>query len=472
VNPKLCALTVAGGLVLAGCGSTSAGKSASSTVAPTTTVFAPSNSTTANSTTATSTTAKTVETSTGSTTTAATVSAPIKLTASYEGVTADNIAIGVAFIDFETLNKKFGFNAAVIPVADAYAAWAKALNASGGIHGRKVTVDARGFVPVGATESDKVCVELLEDKKSFVVIGLFLQDNMLCVTKTHGHPYVGLAGETPELQTASNGLFFATEMSLYDQKISAVRELIAGGDLKGKKLGVVWINPTDKASGGAVTKMLTDASLDVRASVEVGTMTADAVANDAAWTATLERFKSKGVDTIVNLADFATLTAVENFGSPFTVAMTHSQIAEGTRFTKEVKASDEVRDNTIGLAVYKPTLEALLADAEVKRCFAEYDAAFPNAPIHRDVVDEVTNFVHQCQGFRMTVAILKASGGDITPDSFKAAAATMGSFTLPGMADAKLGPDKHSAGSQMSRYDYDPAKKQFVAVGAPIPTGK
>ena len=71
----------------------------------------------------------------------------------------------------------------------------------------------------------------------------------------------------------------------------------------------------------------------------------------------------------------------------------------------------------------------------------------------------------------MTVAILAAAGGDITPETFRLAGEGLGTFTLPAMGEVTLGPDKHSAGATLSRYVFDPEADSYVKTGDPIPAG-
>ena len=144
---------------------------------------------------------------------------PVVLTDSYQGVSQTEIAIGVAAIDPVQINEMFGIDIGIFPVQDLYAALSADLNERGGIHGRNVVVHVVSFLPIGTTDSERVCTELMEDQKVFVVIGQFLEDNALCITELHGHPYVGHFGENTERQERSNGLFFATEMKQTRQRV-------------------------------------------------------------------------------------------------------------------------------------------------------------------------------------------------------------------------------------------------------------
>jgi Periplasmic binding protein len=398
--------------------------------------------------------------------------APIELADSYQGVTKDSISIGVGHIDFERVSKEFGFEQPTFPVDIAYNAWATTLNAGGGINGRQVKIETRGFLPVGATETDEACVELLEDKKVFVVIGDFPGDSMLCVTEARGHPYVGLYGDTPALQEASKGLMFGVQMSRYDQRIAATQLMLDEGSLEGLKVGIVWTDPTEKPAADAIGAMLDEAGIQRGSDVEVGSMTPDAVANEAAWTATFERLESEGTDLFISLGDLAGLGAVSTFSPSVDIAVTTSQIAEGDRFVGSLPPNDEARSAALAVAVYQQPAAELLTDPEAQRCVDEYNAASPPDGA-LDTSDQalVYAFIAHCRAFRLTVEALGAAGGDITPETFKTAAEGLGAVALPGMAEASLGPDKHSAGSQVAMYAYDADAGHYVVSGEPVTFG-
>ena len=183
----------------------------------------------------------------------------------------------------------------------------------------------------------------MQDQEIFVVIGQFLQDNMLCITEIHGHPYVGHFGETPSRQEASQGLMFATEIAQLDQRRGGVRAMIEAGDLEGKAVAVTWQDPVDVVYAEGVMPLLTDAGINVVAEIEVGAQSSDVVANEAAWDTVMLRIDDLGADLILNLSDIGpVLNAVERSGVEIEVAHTNGQAADGPTILEELIASDEV----------------------------------------------------------------------------------------------------------------------------------
>ena len=228
---------------------------------------------------------------------------PVELIASYQGVTETEIAIGVAAIDPVQINEMFGIDIGIFPVQDLYAALSEDLNERGGIHGRNVVVHVVSFLPIGTTDSERVCTELIEDKRVFVVIGQFLEDNALCITELHGHPYVGHFGENTERQERSNGLFFATEMKQTRQRVGGTTEMIRAGDLDGYNVGIYYEAPPDKEYADAVQPLLEEAGINVVGVYSPGSPTTDTVQNEQNTDGISTRMEADGVDLILNLSN-------------------------------------------------------------------------------------------------------------------------------------------------------------------------
>jgi hypothetical protein len=392
-----------------------------------------------------------------------------ELTATYQGVTESEVRIGIAAIDGKQVFDTFGVDIGVFPLVDYYTALAEAQNERGGINGRMVTTTVSSFLPVGTTDSERVCTELLADAKVFVVTGQFLDDNALCVTELRGHPYVGHYGENETRQERSGGLLFATEMNQTAQRVGGVTAMIEANDLDGRTVAIYWENPVDAVYADAVRPVLEDAGIDVVAEIEVGRSSGDTVADDAAVDVAIERMRSQGVDLVLNLSGIPRILAgVQRNAWEVDVAITNGQAADRRDLRKDIGLTDETLARTIVVTVDKPTRDESLADPEVQRCINEYVTRFPDEPLDLDREEIISGLTNHCRAFALTVLILTKAGPDLTPASFKAAAEGLGSFDLPAMAGASIGPTKHSAGSAVRRYEFDPARGFWTPVGEPI----
>ncbi len=396
---------------------------------------------------------------------------PVELIASYQGVTESEIAIGVAAIDPVQINEMFGIDIGIFPVDKLYTAMADDLNQRGGIHGRNVVVDVIAFLPIGATDSERVCTELMEDKKVFVVIGQFLEDNALCITELYGHPYVGHFGENTERQERSNGLFFATEMKQTRQRVGGTAEMIRAGDLDGHRVGIYYEAPPDKEYADAVQPMLEEAGINIVGVYSPGSPTTDNVQNQQNIDNVSTRMEADGVDLILNLSNvYGIISSAQRIGWEVRIAHTNGQAADRLTIADDQGIEDEYMARTFAVTTNKPTSQEALADPGVQECLAVFEGRFGDEPVDLSNDDVVNGITNHCRTFALTVKILEAAGGNITPETFKAAAEGLGTFDLPAMIGASLSPDKHSAGSLVRRYEYFPEVRTYLPVGDPIPT--
>ena len=136
-------LLVVGGSVLAACGS-----SGKKTAAPTTTA------------------------ATGAAVASST--APAALTASFRGVTATSIKLGIVTIDYTCIKQFVNFNYGNQPAIDQV--FINDLNAHGGILGRTIVPVYKSYCPIGNTTALAACTSFTEDDKVFAVLGR-LYDN-------------------------------------------------------------------------------------------------------------------------------------------------------------------------------------------------------------------------------------------------------------------------------------------------------
>ncbi|MCY3576347.1 MAG: ABC transporter substrate-binding protein [bacterium] len=394
---------------------------------------------------------------------------PIVLTASYQGVTETEIAIGIAAIDIEML-ASIGVDLSPFPVENFYAALVDDLNQRGGINGRDVVVHVSLFFPLGAAANEAVCVELMEDRKVFVVIGQFLEDYALCITETHGHPYVGHFGENTERQARSNGLFFAAEMNQTHMRVGGVIEMIRAGDLDGHNVGIYYEAPPDKEYADAIRPLLEDAGINVVGVYPRGAPTGDAVADQPTTDNISYRMEADGVDLILNLSNVhGIIQSTQRLGWDVPIALTNGQAADRTTISDDLSLTNESLARTFAVTTHKPSPEQAIADPGVQQCIGAYEERFGDEPLDLDDSEVVLGITTHCRAFVLTVRILEEAGGNITPETFIAAGERMGTFDLPAMAGASLSPDKHSAGSHVQRYEFDSEERTWLPVGDSIP---
>lgn len=394
---------------------------------------------------------------------------PFVLTASYQGVTETEIAIGVAAIDIEML-ASLGIDLSPFPVRNFYEALAEDLNLRGGINGRDVAVHVSLFFPIGPAPNEETCLELMEDEKVFVVIGQFLEDYALCITETYGHPYVGHFGENSERQARSNGLFFATEMNQTHMRVGGATEMIRAGDLDGYNVGIYYEAPPDKEYADAVRPLLEEAGINVVGVYPRGAPTGDTVVDQQNTDNISHRMEADGVDLILNLSNVhGIIQSTERIGWDVPIALTNGQAADRTTISDDLSLSNESLARTFAVTTYKPSPEEAIADPGVQQCINAYEERFGDEPLDLADSEVVLGITTHCRAFVFTIKILEAAGGNITPETFKAAGEGLGTLDLPAMSGATLSADKHSAGSHVQRYEFDAEERTWLPVGESIP---
>ena len=112
-----------------------------------------------------------------------------------------------------------------------------------------------------------------------------------------------------------------------------------------------------------------------------------------------------------------------------------------------------------------PRAEELATETAVNKCVAESESQEQRATNRRDIYLEITR---ACQIFRLAEQLLLGAGTSPTPSSFITAVETIGSFSLPGLAEVSLSPTKHGAANLLRRFAYDPDLGHLIAIGQPI----
>ena len=114
------------------------------------------------------------------------------------GLTADTIKVGVTYVDLSKLKDVIGIDHG--DYETAYKAEFDAINAAGGIHGRKLEPIIVPVDPQGTASADAACTQLTQDDPVFVTVGFFLGDGVLCFVDTNDTAVIG--GEMNEERLA------------------------------------------------------------------------------------------------------------------------------------------------------------------------------------------------------------------------------------------------------------------------------
>ncbi len=398
---------------------------------------------------------------------------PGELTASWTGVTADSIKLGLAGLDPDAV-RSFGIEFTGPGSQQLYTAWIAAQNERGGILGRNIELAFTPYLPIGDAQAEAACVALTEDEQVFAATGILLGDTSLCITETHETPYIGIFGQSAERDARAIAPFLAIEMADDRQRSAGVQTFIDEGLLSDVSVALYTEAQDVKVTDDVIRPMLEAAGVDVVVSQTLDDFGDDTAAADQALDTVVEKMRSENVDVVLNVSNFTGLMNAfqRNGWFPELVLSTSAQ-AVSADFVSGSGIEDASMEHVIVAAPYIPTKEELLADPLFVACVEEYNASGQEPTIDTASATgaSLVSIANECAAFRLFVAAATGAGVDLTPTTFGEAAEALGEVQLPGVQYGSLGPDKHSVGDAIGVYDFDPEAKQMVPTGPAIPVG-
>lgn len=167
-------------------------------------------------------------------------------TASDQGVTKDRVKVGVFLTDFGAAN---GLGAQVSgqdPEAQkrVWEAFFAEINAAGGVSGRKITPVYRNVDILEQQSMRDACTSFGQTDKVFAVmqnLGVY-GDAILKCALDQKLPYIANDGAVSSYYTQSRNYVITTQPSTLRTILNMERELVRSGELKGKKVGVVYFD--------------------------------------------------------------------------------------------------------------------------------------------------------------------------------------------------------------------------------------
>jgi hypothetical protein len=393
-----------------------------------------------------------------------------------QGVTKDTIKLGYAAIDFARIKSSFGVDAGNAP-PEALEALVDATNAAGGINGRKVELVVRTYLPVGQTEAEQACRELIEDEKVFAVLGTFIGDTALCVTETHATPYFGNYGLSPARKARSKAPFLVTGFDDDQNLHDAVKLLLDKGVLKGKRVAVLSDQERDQASiDELVVGQLEQAGVKVVSNGRRAPATTDAVQGAAEMDRILQRFHDDGADTVIVTTGLGGV--VPAFGRtsyrPKVLFVANGQVANAEPLTKWGLTDPASLDGALG-AVFATSSPELAADPLVAKCFRTIDkysdlGLKPEdvySPTEKPGAKGMALVAQMCELWGMTSKVLAAAGPNPTADSIVAGLDDVGPIPQVLGRTGHLSSTKWSASSGSRLWRYDASRVRFVPADEP-----
>ena len=244
------------------------------------------------------------------------------------------------------------------------------------------------------------------------------------------------------------------------------------GRLKGKKIAVYSADPVNKPLLDLAVKSVQDAGYKVQDTALLDTAPGDTQAATAQNKVFAERFKNKGVDTVIVAGQLIP-------GADFDAADFHPSLY--TLDSGNVAAA--AFTNPLGKfpIVAAPGAPPTTKDpAEFQRCKDVWKKATGKqitTAQQEDRPGKSTGFVAMtiaCTDFQIFVAAAKAAGKNLTNETFDKGLESIGSIDLAAAEGASFGPGKHDGFNRFVLLKLDPTwkegsgKLQFIPQGQPI----
>ena len=222
------------------------------------------------------------------------------LTATWRGVTAETITIGVTYLDIDQL-VELGFSPATWGDQEqVIQALVDDINNRGGINGRQVEVIMDKYNPIGATEAEAACLRVTEDNEVFAVLFGFLGPAEVantCIVDTQETILVG-GTITPDRLAAARAPW-VNERVTRDVSTGALFTLLdAEGMLEGRSIAIV-ADSSAAPQLEEVAGLLREHGIEPVLEIATSSQVADLIAQNQEWSALAERIRTAGSDTLL-----------------------------------------------------------------------------------------------------------------------------------------------------------------------------
>ena len=405
-------------------------------------------------------------------TTASSSNAPVTLTASFRGVTATTIKIGIIAPQFEDCILQFT-NSTQGDAKKIMQALVDDINAHGGIGGRTLVVVFKQLCTLKPDEVAAACTSLTDDEQVFAVMGVYDTipgdgTNQLCISKDHETIQINEIPFQKALDEAPPGLLISPAIS-QKRGIAAIFSLLKQkGLLSGKKLAVL----ADQTTQATATKLVADnaSSLGYQtgSNAVLAISGADTTAAQTQLDSFIEKWKTEGVNVLL-MAGLA--VADRQFVDKIKKAIPAMQLVSddsnsGNFGQTENKADTKVTPNSYeGMLVANGlTDDEQFATDLVQNCVKVYEKASgekvvapkdlqPDASGNK--IQVYAGIQDRCRELGLFKQIAEKAGANLTNDTWVAAVNSFGTIQLVGNKFASLTQGKYDASDGFKLASFD-----------------
>ena len=339
------------------------------------------------------------------------------------------------------------------------------INDNGGVLGRQIDPVYVYVDPLSETGYQEACVQLTEDEKVFAAIGFVRPaDTALCYTETGDTPFLGYLTDITQDVFDRTVVSLVTTNPVPDRLDKALVDVVADtGAPEGKTIAVLG-NVEERNQ--VVADELAARGFEVVDKVVTTAPSDDEAADSAELDVIIERWASLGVDYVFATSSLdRPLAAAHRAGFEADWAGDEGSILSLDRFQSGATEAEVART----VIVQEPSVEVMYAagDAPTVACVDNWDQKHPEelAVFYpgEGELDNLQHVVRPCNQLETFKLIAEAAGPDLNPDTYGAAVAGLGKYSVAMQPFASLSADKSDAGDVVTLYSWDTAKKDFVA---------
>lgn len=373
--------------------------------------------------------------------------------ASDTGVSATTVRIGVILPSLGSVSA-FGIDVSQLDPKNQRTYWDAAIarvNDHGGVAGRRLELEYAVGDILSQDSMRAACRTLTEDRKVFAVANVLgvTGDPVLCVTRDHATPYVGIDGADPSYYALSSGRLVTLEPDV----MTTLRLFLdrVGPELAGRTVGVVHPGGTNGIDGGALKAMLLAHGAKAVIDGTLGEQDPLVVSGQVA--AAERRMQQGGADVVVLLTNavYGTVFATQSDQSRYTPTYLMSDLGyatAGDSFLANMPPSFFRRALAVTTTEVGRGRAGLPESPRDAGCRHDFERAVQRA-VDRDSADG-TAAVASCALVQLITMGLNGAGPNPTRTAFSDALARSGTFPLPGFGRGILGNGRTGAAAEVS----------------------
>ena len=391
------------------------------------------------------------------------------LTASFRGITATEIKIGVVVVDFKCIAQFVDFTQG--DAEKILNALVDNVNKNGGIDGRQVKVVFKQLCPLNPQDTAAACTSLTDDEQVFAVMGIYDTppsdgSNQLCIAKDKDTVLIDELTTGKTIEGATPGLLLTPHIAP-ERQLKALLSLLKDKNRLSGKTVALLADQNNQDTAQKSVKDFTDATGLKTGDTAVLTITGtDTTAAQTQLGSFIEKWRQQGVNALIMSG---LLVSAKQFVEKIKAAIPDITLITDDSGTGE-QANDEVKAGKSpnpyeGLI----TLNGLNDDETfalpgVQACVKAYeDATGEKVVAPKDLkpgpdgktTRTFEGLVDRCNELSILKQVLEKAGPNPTNDSWIAAVNGFGSIKVPTAEISSFGQGKYDAadGFRLSAFD-------------------